>query len=357
MGVYLNPRNDAFLESVRSEIYVDKTEMISYVNGVLGTEQKFICVSRPRRFGKSMTAKMLAAYYCKDCDSKELFGNLKIAAHESYLKYLNQYDVIFLNMQDLLSQAEEASQLTAYLQGEVLYDLIESYGAYMRENEQSLVRALKTIHSKTGKGFVFIIDEWDCLFREAPNDKEIQKKYLDFLRNLLKDQAYVKLAYMTGILPIKKYGTHSALNMFTEFSMTEPKQMASYIGFTEEEVQVLCETYKMDFDETKRWYDGYLLSEKLHVYNPKSVVDAMLNQEFHSYWTKTENYEALKIYIDMNFDGLKDAIVIMLSGGTVTINPGTFTNDMTTFHKKDDVLTLLVHLGHYLTYQYQKHNE
>ena len=349
MGIYLNPRADGFEQSIRSQIYVDKTEMISYVNGVLGTEQKFICVSRPRRFGKSITAKMLAAYYCRTCNSEELFQKLKVAALDSYEAHLNQYDVIFINMQKLLSQAGEASQLTSYLQGEILYDLIEAYGTYMRENEQSLVRAFETIHSKTGKGFVFIIDEWDCLFREAPDDKEIQKKYLDFLRNLLKDQAYVKLAYMTGILPIKKYGTHSALNMFTEFSMTEPKRMAPYIGFTEEEVQTLCEAYRMDFDETKRWYDGYRLSEKLHVYNPQSVVAAMLNQEFHNYWSNTETYEALKIYIDMNFDGLKDAIVIMLSGGTVMINPRIFTNDMTTFHSKDDVLTLLVHLG-YLTY-------
>ena len=349
MGVYLNPRNDAFLESVRSEIYVDKTEMISYVNGVLGTEQKFICVSRPRRFGKSMTAKMLAAYYCKDYDSKEIFDNLKIATHESYLKHLNQYDVIFLNMQEFLTQVKSPEGLIDYLQEEVIVDLLDVYAEQMREQEQNLVRALKTIYSKSGRGFVFIIDEWDCLFRECRDDKNAQKVYLDFLRVLLKDQAYVKLAYMTGILPIKKYGTHSALNMFTEFSMTEPKMLAKYIGFEEEEVSALCETYKMDFDETKRWYDGYQLAEKLHVYNPKSVVDAMLQQEFHSYWTKTENYEALKIYIDMNFDGLKDAIVIMLSGGTVTVNPGTFTNDMTTFHKKDDVLTLLVHLG-YLTY-------
>ena len=349
MGVYLNPRNDAFLESVRSEIYVDKTEMISYVNGVLGTEQKFICVSRPRRFGKSMTAKMLAAYYCKDYDSKEIFDNLKIATHESYLKYLNQYDVIFLNMQEFLTQVKSPEGLIDYLQEEVIVDLLDVYAEQMWEQEQNLVRALKIIYSKTGRGFVFIIDEWDCLFRECRDDKNAQKVYLDFLLVLLKDQAYVKLAYMTGILPIKKYGTHSALNMFTEFSMTEPKMLAKYIGFEEEEVRALCETYKMDFDETKRWYDGYQLAEKLHVYNPKSVVDAMLQQEFHSYWTKTENYEALKIYIDMNFDGLKDAIVIMLSGGTVTVNPGTFTNDMTTFHKKDDVLTLLVHLG-YLTY-------
>ena len=223
MGVYLNPRNDAFLESVRSEIYVDKTEMISYVNGVLGTEQKFICVSRPRRFGKSMTAKMLAAYYCKDCDSKEIFGNLKIAAHGSYLKHLNQYDVIFLNMQEFLIQVKSPEELIDYLQEEVIVDLLDVYAEQMREQEQNLVRALKTIYSKTGRGFVFIIDEWDCLFRECRDDKNAQKVYLDFLRILLKDQAYVKLAYMTGILPIKKYGTHSALNMFTEFSMTEPK--------------------------------------------------------------------------------------------------------------------------------------
>lgn len=349
MGIYLNPKASGFQESLNSEIYVDKTEFISYTNARLNTRQKFICISRPRRFGKSMTAEMLAAYYCRTCDSAKLFQNLKIAAADFYETHLNQYDVLFLNMQKLLSQAGDASQFISYLQEEVLYDLRETYGAYMRENEQNLVRALETIYNKTETGFVFIIDEWDCLFREAPDDKAVQKNYLDFLRSLLKDQAYVKLAYMTGILPIKKYGTHSALNMFTEFSMTEPKQLASYIGFTEAEVQSLCETYRMDFDETKRWYDGYRFSNDLHIYNPKSVVDAMLNQEFHSYWVNTETYEALKVYIDMNFDGLKSNIISMLSGGSCPLNPRTFANDMTTFQSKDDVLTLLVHLG-YLTY-------
>ena len=175
MGVYLNPRNDAFLESVRSEIYVDKTEMISYVNGVLGTEQKFICVSRPRRFGKSMTAKMLAAYYCKDYDSKEIFDNLKIATHESYLKHLNQYDVIFLNMQEFLTQVKSPEGLIDYLQEEVIVDLLDVYAEQMWEQEQNLVRALKIIYSKTGRGFVFIIDEWDCLFREFQQDCNAQK--------------------------------------------------------------------------------------------------------------------------------------------------------------------------------------
>ncbi len=154
---------------------------------------------------------------------------------------------------------------------------------------------------------------------------------------------------MTGILPIKKYGSHSALNMFTEFSMTEPKQLAEYVGFTEAEVKNLCETYKMDFDETKRWYDGYRIKESLHIYNPKSVVDAMLNQEFHSYWVNTETYEALKVYIEMNYDGLKDTIVQLLAGEQHRIEIRNFSNDMTTFADQDDVLTLLVHLG-YLAY-------
>lgn len=349
MGIYLNPRNDAFLESVNSEIYVDKTQLISYTNSVLGTEQKFICMSRPRRFGKSMTAKMLAAYYCKDCDSKDIFRNLQIAKDKSYQKYLNQYDVIFFNVQDFLSTVSDVDRLVDQIQVKLLRDIQKVYGDKIDSASDSLLDVLQQIYADNGTSFVFIIDEWDCIFREQKNRIDVQTKYLDFLRMLLKDKAYVKLAYMTGILPIKKYGTHSALNMFNEYSMTEPKALAEYIGFTEAEVMMLCDKYKMDFDETKRWYNGYQLGKGLNIYNPKSVVDAMLEQEFHSYWSRTENYEALRIYIEMNFDGLKDAIVFMLGGECVQINPGTFNNDMTTFHSKDDVLTLLVHLG-YLTY-------
>ncbi len=349
MGFYINPGNDSFRKVMNSKIYVDKTELISYTNSVLDTEQMYLCISRPRRFGKSMAAKMLAAYYCRTCDSRKLFQNLKITQDESFEKHLNQYDVLFLNIQSFLSQAEDAEHVTDYLQEVVLEDLQEEYGEVVNLTGCNLIRALSKIYVKTGTSFIFIIDEWDCIFREKKNATAVQTKYLDFLRALLKDMPYVKLAYMTGILPIKKYGTHSALNMFSEFSMTEPKLLAEYIGFTEPEVQQLCEIYKMDFDETKRWYDGYRVAEGTHIYNPKFVVDAMMNQEFHSYWLSTETYEALKVYIDMNFDGLKDVIVELLAGEHYTIDTGTFTNDMTTFADKDDVLTLLVHLG-YLAY-------
>lgn len=179
---------------------------------------------------------------------------------------------------------------------------------------------------------------------------------LDFLRVWLKDKDYVALAYMTGILPIKKYGSHSALNMFTEYSMTDPGDLAEYFGFTEQETSELCEKYEMNFDEAKKWYDGYHLmvhrqmgNEICSIYNPKSVVEAMMRHKFGTYWNQTETYEALKIYIQMDMDGLKDSVIRMLAGEGVPVNVGTFSNDMTTFATKDDVLTLLGHLG-YLAY-------
>ena len=349
MGIYLNPGNDMFQETVNGEIYVDKTELIACTNQYIRTPQKFICISRPRRFGKSMAAYMLAAYYGKNCDSSELFAPYKIAKTEDYRKHLNQYNVIMLNIQDFLSVSGSVDDMLDYLQDELIDELKEFYSDKLSEKDRVLSMALNKIYSRTKEGFIFIIDEWDCTLRDNRYSVDDQKKYLDFIRNLLKDKAYVALAYMTGILPIKKYGTHSALNMFDEYSMTRPFEYAQFIGFTETEVKELCEKYQVDFDTMKSWYDGYVFPEAGHIYNPKSVVDSIRRKCFASYWTQTETYEALKIYIDLNYDGLKDAIVQMLAGEKITIDYETFQNDMTTFQSRDDVLTLLVHLG-YLAY-------
>lgn len=349
MGVYLNPGNRLFAEAIGSEIYVDKTELIEHTNKVLGTLQKFICISRPRRFGKSMAANMLAAYYGRGCDSSTLFASYKIAGYESYKKHLNQYNVIFLNVQNAFSRVETIEEMLQYIQREILDELKETYKGLIPEEEKFLSAALEKLYSKSEEKFIFIIDEWDCAFRSKEVQKEEQTRYLDFLRDLLKDKAYVALAYMTGILPIKKYGTHSALNMFDEYSMTSPKNFAEYIGFTEEEVKTLCENYRADFNTMKNWYDGYTFPKAAHVYNPKSVVDALRAGEFASYWSQTETYEALRKYIDANYDGLKEAIISMLAGNFYKVNTRTFQNDMTTFQKKDDILTLLIHLG-YLAY-------
>lgn len=353
MGIYLNPENEAFQIAISSEVYVDKSELIAFTNSRLGQEKRFLCVSRPRRFGKTMAANMLCAYYSQECDSKELFRNLKIAKNETFKKHLGQYQVLYFEIQRLLTRAGSSKNLVSYLQETVLKELQYAYPDDMDYSEKHLSSALEKIYAKDKTGFVFVIDEWDCIFREKKEDREAQKAYLDFLRDLFKGQTYVKLAYMTGILPIKKYGTHSALNIFDEFSMTNPKRLAEYVGFTEREVQNLCKSYNMDFEEAKRWYDGYCFKHEEHVYNPKSIVDAIMEEEFQNYWTRTETYEALKIYIDMNFDRLKEEILTMLCGGRCKINPEKFQNDMTSFESKDDVFTLLVHLG-YLAYDERK---
>ena len=358
MGIYLNPGTIEFQESINSEIYVDKTMLIERTNAALRTKQKYMCISRPRRFGKSMAADMLAAYYGKDYDSAALFDGLEISHCETFSTHLNKYNVFKINMQEFLSMTQNVDKMLKVLQKRLIKELKYNYPEYV--DCDNLVFAMQDIFSYTGQSFIVLIDEWDCLFREYKQDKEAQRKYLDFLRVWLKDKAYIALAYMTGILPIKKYGTHSALNMFMEYSMTDPGNMAEYFGFTEKEVENLCIEYGMNIEETKAWYNGYGLYSHnkqedilYSIYNPKSVVEAMLRHRFGNYWNQTETYEALKIYIQMNMDGLKDAIIEMLADNSVRINIGTFHNDMTTFATRDDILTLLVHLG-YLTYDVEK---
>ena len=358
MGIYLNPGTIEFQESINSEIYVDKTMLIERTNAALRTKQKYMCISRPRRFGKSMAADMLAAYYGKDYDSAALFDGLEISHCETFSIHLNKYNVFKINMQEFLSMTQNVDKMLKVLQKRLIKELKYNYPEYV--DCDNLVFAMQDIFSYTGQSFIVLIDEWDCLFREYKQDEEAQRKYLDFLRVWLKDKGYIALAYMTGILPIKKYGTHSALNMFMEYSMTDPGNMAEYFGFTEKEVENLCIEYGMNIEETKAWYNGYGLYSHnkqedilYSIYNPKSVVEAMLRHRFGNYWNQTETYEALKIYIQMNMDGLKDAIIEMLADNSVRINIGTFHNDMTTFATRDDILTLLVHLG-YLTYDVEK---
>ena len=350
MGIYLNPGNDAFFSTVNySEIYVDKTMLIDFTNKCLFGENKEICVSRPRRFGKSIAENMLAAYYSKGCDSKELFSKFKIAETPDFEKHLNQYNVIHVDMQKFLSRTKDIHEMLAFMQKRVLKEMKREFACIELE-EESLITALEDLYSETESKFIFIIDEWDCIFRIHKDNTSAQKEYLDFLRDLLKGQPYVALAYMTGILPIKKYGEHSALNMFKEYSMTNQKRLAEFTGFTESEVRQLCEKYSIPFEKTKQWYDGYNVNGT-SIYNPKSVVEAITEGIFDNYWTQTETYEALKFYILRNENGLRDKIIRMISGEHISVNTKTFQNDMSTFESADDVLTLLIHLG-YLTYDF-----
>lgn len=352
MGIYLNPGNEGFASAVNSEIYMDKTRFLEYTNKILDTEQRFLCVSRPRRFGKSMTAEMLVSYYGKGCDSNELFKGLKIADCDTYEVHRNAYDVIHIDMGGFLAEVSDVKKIVSVVQEKVIEELKEAFPSCDLSQVSTLPTALSLIKNQCGTSFVMIIDEWDALFREEKYDFETQDAYVNMLRGLFKDAAskrFIKLAYMTGILPIKKYGTQSALNNFYEYTMMNSGLLAEYIGFLEDEVQKLCKKYDMDFEEAKCWYDGYSFKKAEHIYSPKSVVEAMLRQDYDNYWTRTETYESLKKYISMNFDGLKDAVIHMLGGGRCKLSTNTFQNDFINFHNKDDVLTLLVHLG-YLAY-------
>jgi hypothetical protein len=353
MGIYLNPGSRKFAESLNSQIYVDKTGLAAYTNSVLHTEQKFVCVSRPRRFGKSMAAEMLAAYYGRGADTREMFSPFEIASHPSFGQHINRYEVLFLNMQDFLSRSKGIEDMLGLLQELLIEDFELEYGD-RAGTRKDIFSMMERISLANGTSFVVIIDEWDCIFRVHPHGEEAQRRYLDFLRLLLKDKGYIALAYMTGILPIKKYGTHSALNMFDEFSMTRQGPLARLTGFTQGEVEKLCGQHGTDISEMEAWYDGYRLVDTaggvFQVYSPRSVVRAIQMGDFDGYWISTETYEALKVYIDMDFEGLRDTVTALLAGEGRIIDPSRFSNDMTTLNKADDVLTLLVHLG-YLGYR------
>ena len=348
MGIYLNPGNIDFQQSLNSKIYVDKSMLIDYTNSLIYTEQKFICVSRPRRFGKSMAANMLSAYYDCKHDSGQLFKELKVAGSDSYEEHINKYNVIRINMQNFLNESHDINEMTRFIEEDLTDEIKETYPDVKYPKRQTLIKILATVFSSTNIPFVIIIDEWDCVLRDSRISSDEQKIYLDFLCDIFKDQRYVALGYMTGILPIKKYGKHSAINVFYEYSMTDADPIAEFTGFTEQEVKDICEKYGKSFSEMKRWYDGYCVNG-ISIYNPKSVVESVIRGNYNNYWTSTETYEALKVYIEMNFDGLKDKVTQMISGEKVKINPGKFQNDMSDLHSADDVVTLLVHLG-YLTF-------
>ncbi|WP_294157909.1 AAA family ATPase [uncultured Selenomonas sp.] len=349
MGIYLNPGDRAYRMALRSEIYVDKTGLLAQLDRLLDTAQRFVCISRPRRFGKTMAADMVSAYYDRTVDGAELFAGRIITKALSFAACRNRYDVIHVNMQTFLSAASSMEELLRLLYEELAEDIQEVYPDVRAGTRRSLPSLLQHAFQVTQRPFVIVIDEWDCIIREYREDKDAQERYLDFLRDLLKDRTYVALAYMTGILPIKKYGTHSALNMFDEYSMTSPGPFAPFFGFTTAEVQALCRRYHMEFACVKAWYDGYAFPGVGEIYSPRSVVAAMLHGTLDTYWNQTETFQALRIYIDLDFGGLRAAVIRLIAGECIPIETGTFNNDMTTFHTADDVLTLLVHLG-YLAY-------
>ena len=353
MGTYINRGNCEFSDIVNSE-YVDKTSLIPLINMTLNTENRYSCVTRCRRFGKSMAAKMLCAYYDKSCDSRELFRGLKAEQDSTFETYLNKYYVICVDITDFTTKYRGERDIVKRIQNRIIKEVLDVFPQINIQDDDDLMDILYRISDSTGERFVMIIDECDAILREMGSDEYIMTSYVDLLRRLFKGLGSNKVfsgAYLTGILPIKRYNTESALNNFNEYSVIDPAFLAPCFGFTKDEVQTLAEQHNVSVEDLKMWYDGYNIGREKSIYNPYSVMKAIQRGECRSYWTTTGAYDSINTYIQMNFDGLKDDIIKMLAGEHVQVNTSKFQNDMHIVRSKNDALTVMIHLG-YLSYNH-----
>lgn len=362
MGIYINKGNARFAKYANGE-YVDKTEMIAYINSTLNTGNQLTCVTRPRRFGKSIAANMLCAYYDKSCDSSELFDRFAIAADPTYREHLNRYYVISVDVTNFVSEYRGKRDIVKKMQKAIKDDIIAAFPEVKIARNAHLMSVLLAIATETKEKFIFVIDEWDALCRELAGEPEIMNEYVDLLRRMFKSNDTAEVfagVYMTGILPIKKYGTQSALNDFREYSMTNPDAMGGFLGFNDMDVRMLADKYGMSFDELKRWYDGYEMDtfdwkinipeiKKTSIYNPNSVMAAIRARRCSNYWAMTEAFDSLQRYIDNDFNGVKETLERLITGEPVRINVFRFGNDMNNISDNEELFTLLIHLG-YLSY-------
>ena len=362
MGTYINKGNNAWRNIVAQE-YVDKTSLIPLVNATINTESRYSCVTRCRRFGKSMAAKMLCAYYDKSCDSRELFVGLKAEQDKSFETFLNRFYVLYLDVTSFTARPELRKNIVRNIQDKMTNELKKTFPDVEYDDNSDLMDVLSSIHQSTGEQFFFIIDEWDAICREFPERQKMKgdpetitptilDEYVMLLRRLFKTQDSDRVfagAYLTGILPIKRYNTESAMNNFCEYSMIDPAYLADCFGFTEGEVLALATNHNASMEDLKTWYDGYSIGSAESIYNPYSVIKALQRGRCRSYWTTTGAYDSVITYIQMNYEGLKDDIIRMLAGEHVYVNTSKFMNGMSIVRSKNDVLTVLIRLG-YLSY-------
>lgn len=352
MGTYIDKGNFDF-SAAKNTTYVDKSGLISVINKSLYTEQCRCCVTRSRRFGKSMAANMLCAYYDRSCDSRLLFENLAISKDPSFEKYLNKFPVIKLDITDFTTQYKDDPSIIDKMQEALKADVKKAYPGIIPDDfNEDFMEMLINISQATGDSFIMVIDEWDAICREFDPNSMAMDAYINWLRRMFKGSNSLRVfagVYMTGILPIKKYNTESALNNFEEYSMVSPGAMATFLGFTKDEVRKLCEAYNRDFSEMAQWYDGYIIGRAKSMFNPNSVMSSLRRDECKSFWASTGSFDKVATYLEMNYEGLKDDILYMLSGGRCFVEPSMFSNDMHDVRSKDDVLTVLIHLG-YLAY-------
>jgi len=350
MGIYLNPSNVGFKEILAGDIFVDKTMLISELNKFIEKGNKYICVSRPRRFGKTIATNIMCAYYSKGCDSREMFSKLKISKAKNFEQYLNKLNFIAIDVASEYQNARVKDEMLIDLQAKLLKEFRAQFPKIKFRNNETLANCMMEVYSATGETFVIILDEYDCLVRDQFGT-HLFADYLEFLNGLFKSNTLkpaIALAYLTGILPIVRDRVQSKLNNFEEYTILNSYNLAEFVGFTEKEVKPLCKKYKVDYAQCKKEYDGYA-QNGYEIYNPESVVKCMLKGEFGNFWGKTSTYMVITDRLKHNYKGAKDDVIKMLSGEEIKVNITRYMNTMTDFHSKDDVFTYLIHLG-YLAY-------
>ncbi len=352
MSYYLNQGNEKFIRYMNNEIFIDKSLLIKECNKRINSEESYMCVTRPRRFGKTMALSMLNAYYSKGCDSAYLFNNLKISKDPSFESHLNQHNVIWIDMASFYNELDDKSDFVKKLNQIVIKDIDECFSNILTNEEDKISKAIRKVNDVTKDTFIFLIDEWDVVLRES-NDENLKFKYMELLTTLFKSSdtsSCIDLVYMTGILPLKRYNGQSGLNCFKEYTMLRSKSLSEFFGFTKDDVKSLCNKYNMDYNKMKQWYDGYNLNG-IEIYNPKSVVEAIEEREYDDYWTSTSSIEPVIKYLSYEDKDLKEELTKMLADIKIKTTIKDFDNDIREIHSKSDCLILLIHLG-YLTFEY-----
>ena len=354
MGIYLNPNSANFEETLKRPIFVDKTMILKTLNRFIDEQNKYICVSRPRRFGKTIASNIISSYYSKGCNSREIFSKLKFGQDEDFESKLNKFNFIKIDLNSEYRNSDDRPNVLKNLKLKLKREISEAFPEIKFEDYESFTDRMLKVFTQTGEQFFILIDEYDVFVREQVNgviSDELFTEYLDFLNGLFKSDTLkpaIALAYLTGILPIVRDKVQSKLNNFEEYTMVNAFELSEFVGFNSDEVEELCKQYKVDYEECKRWYDGYR-QNGYEIYNPQAVVKVMETGEFGNYWSKTSSYQVISDRLQANFDGTQDAVIRMLGGESVDVDVWTYLNTMTDFTKSDDVFTYLIHLG-YLVY-------
>ena len=345
---YLNTKSPLILfeETRNTDIYVDKSMLIDKISSHIRTNSKYICITRPRRFGKTINASMLGAYYTKGYDSSDLFNDLNIAQTDSYLSHLNCHNVIYMDLSQMPDECNQYHQYIASIRKKLRKDILENYSELINDDYDSISQLLK----ETEDSFIFILDEWDSIFYKKFMSQEDKNAYLQFLKGLLKDQPYVELAYMTGVLPISKYSSGSELNMFDEFNFMNDNIYDLFLGFHEDEVRKLCQEYStVSYEEVKKWYDGYYLSDGRSLFNPRSVKNALLRGRCLNYWTETGPMNEIADCIEHNVDAVREDVVKLVAGLSIPVKLEGYSASELQMDTRDEILSAMVVYG-FLSY-------